>query len=320
MQLILTAFGISFNTYRKRTGYEVKKTVIFILIALTIISSVARTVSVEASTLDESGKIDYTVTQSTISASETTFHTVTFNPQTSEYIPYCLAGPSGQGKSTVTAGRELIEKGYEVFAGINTVFYSLGDRATYDGYTITEGRIVQASNGYVQSEMLVFDSAGRANLLYSKIGFTLSVNENEWNWKGYSALGHINKKNGSYSEVSHVYEPGRTVGSKLVSYFDSAFGTKTNQTEPGVEVVVERSTRTPEGPIIGGIVQGKVIKICTDSSSTPIGENQFVLYVKNSSTELVNQAKNLKIGDEIKVKSEELLSAVNRLLERLILL
>ena len=104
---------------------KLKNIFIFILSTIIILPFVSRSIPVGALSLDEQGEIDYTAAQSTISSSGNTFHAVTF-----DYLPYCVAGPSGQGKSSIAAGRELIEKGYDVYAGMNTVFYALGDRST----------------------------------------------------------------------------------------------------------------------------------------------------------------------------------------------
>lgn len=109
---------------------KLKNIFIFILSTIIILPFVSRSIPVGALSLDEQGEIDYTAAQSTISSSGNTFHAVTFNPKASDYLPYCVAGPSGQGKSSIAAGRELIEKGYDVYAGMNTVFYALGDRST----------------------------------------------------------------------------------------------------------------------------------------------------------------------------------------------
>lgn len=286
----------------KRTAEIVCFVLTLCLLRISAISETGLSVSVESIT----DGIDYSTDTHGSGVSEVKVHTVSFNPKESEYMPMFTAGPAGKGISTVSGGRDLIEDGYEVYAGINTLFYMLADKSNYDGYTITDCRLVQATNGYNAVRMLTFDSSGKANIIYSKLGMTLSVNGVKWQHKGYSALGHINKTNKEASDKTSQYESGRTFGMNLVSYFDSSYGESVSFSEAGTVILCKKINGTEL--MAGCTLKGKIKSIESGKESVNIGDDEFVLYIKDSLTDLIKDAEKLKTGDIISINADEMMS------------
>ena len=193
--------------------------------------------------------------------------TLTFNPQTGGYVPLVYTKYSGYGDTTYNSAVKAESIGYDVKGGINASFFSFTGAScnTYGGVNISDGKVLQGSNSHGQTWMLAFDSAGKANLVWSKVTFAMTA------------------KNGAWSApVENVNICPETTYAGIY-YYDEFCGTNTDTKAAGVEIVFEKINNTQL--TVGGTLEGKVVAIRSNTSSGgSIGTNRFVLYASNSSS------------------------------------
>lgn len=223
--------------------------------------------------------------------------TLTFNPQTSDYVPLVYTKYSGYGDTTFNSAVKAESIGYDVKGGINASFFSFTGAScnTYGGVNISDGKVLQGSNSHGQTWMLAFDSAGRANLVWSKVTFAMTA------------------KNGAWSApVENVNICPETTYTGIY-YYDEFCGTNTDTKASGVEIVFEKINNTQL--TVGGTLEGRVVAIRSNTSSGgSIGTNRFVLYASNSSSYAAS-LRGLAIGDTVKITATENVAGAKTIME-----
>lgn len=223
--------------------------------------------------------------------------TLTFNPQTGGYVPLVYTKYSGYGDTTYNSAVKAESIGYDVKGGINASFFSFTGAScnTYGGVNISDGKVLQGSNSHGQTWMLAFDSAGKANLVWSKVTFAMTA------------------KNGAWSApVENVNICPETTYAGIY-YYDEFCGTNTDTKAAGVEIVFEKINNTQL--TVGGTLEGKVVAIRSNTSSGgSIGTNRFVLYASDSSSYAAS-LRGLAVGDTVKITATENVAGAKTVME-----
>ena len=228
--------------------------------------------------------------------------TITFNPETSDYIPLVYSQYSGFGSRTIRAAENAESKhGYDVKAGVNASFFVLsgGDisGSTYGGVNISDGKVYQGCNNYGPTWMLTFDSDGKSDLVYSRVAYELKLNGEVKR----DALENININPTSGKTTTGIY------------YWDTGCGTATDTKEPGVEIVFNKIDDTEL--LVGGTLLGEVCEIRSNvSSGNPVAYNQFVLYASDKS-QWASDLRGLKIGDRAEITCTETIADAKTAME-----
>ena len=154
--------------------------------------------------------------------------TMTFNPKTGNYVPLVYTKYSGYGDTTYNSAVKAESLGYDVKGAVNASFFSFTGAScnTYGGVNISDGKIMQGSNSHGQTWMLAFDSDGSANLVWSKVTFSMTA------------------KNGAWSApVENVNICPETTYTGIY-YYDEFCGSNTDTKAAGVEIVFEKQNGT----------------------------------------------------------------------------
>ncbi|MDD4165132.1 MAG: S-layer homology domain-containing protein [Eubacteriales bacterium] len=219
-------------------------------------------------------------------------HALSFNPQTSNFVPLVYSKFSGYGATTYNSCVSAETKyGYDCVGGVNASFFSFVGTCcnTYGGVNISDGKVLQGCNSNGANYMLTFDSDGTSDLVYSKVAFSLSVNGSAWS----NALQNINMF--PYTTGTGIY------------YYDAFCGTSTDTNTAGVEIVFNKTNNTEL--TVGGTLTGTVAEIRSSvSDGGSIGANQFVLYASNASSYAAS-LRALSIGDTAEITATETISA-----------
>jgi exopolysaccharide biosynthesis protein len=225
-------------------------------------------------------------------------HALAFNPQSGDYMPYVYSQYSGYGATTLNTAINAESKyGLDVVGGVNASFFSFTGTCcnTYGGVNISDGKIIQGRNTHGATYMLTFDSAGTADLVYSKVAYALKVNGSAWT----NALEYINMY--PYTTGTGIY------------YYDTSCGNNTDTNSPGVEIVFNKVTNTEL--TVGGTLKGTVAAIRSNvSSGGSVGFNQFVLYASNASS-WASGLRALSIGDTAEITVTETITAAREKME-----
>lgn len=225
-------------------------------------------------------------------------YALSFNPKTSSFMPFVYSKYSGYGATTINSATDAESKyGLNIVGGINGSFFSFVGTCcnTYGGVNISDGKVIQGCNSNGPTYMLVFDSAGNTDLVYSKVSYALKVNGSPWS----GALEYINMY--PYTLGTGIY------------YFDTSCGNNTDTNAPGVEIVFNKTNNTEI--TVGGTLKGTVVEIRSNvSSGGPVGRNQFVLYASNSSP-WASSLRALSIGDTAEITVTETISSAKTKME-----
>ncbi len=223
--------------------------------------------------------------------------TLTFNPKTSNYIPLVYTKYSGYGDTTYNSAIKAEQIGYDVKGGVNASFFSFTGAScnTYGGVNISDGKVLQGSNSFGQTWMLAFDSTGKADLVWSKVTFSMTA------------------KNGAWSApVENINICPETTYAGIY-YYDEFCGTATDTKAAGVEIVFEKINNTQL--TVGGTLQGRVVAVRSSvSSGGSIGANQFVLYASNSSS-YASSLRGLVVGDTVNITATENVAGAKAIME-----
>jgi len=223
---------------------------------------------------------------------------LSFNPKTSNYMPFVYSKYSGYGATTINSATDAESKyGLNIVGGINGSFFSFVGTCcnTYGGVNISDGKVIQGQNSFGPTYMLVFDSAGNTDLVYSKVSYALKVNGSPWS----GALEYINMY--PYTLGTGIY------------YYDTSCGNNTDTNSPGVEIVFNKVNNTEL--TVGGTLKGTVAEKRNNvSSGGSIGRNQFVLYASNSSPWAAS-LRALSIGDTAEITVTETIAAAKTKME-----
>ncbi len=248
--------------------------------------------SADNKTLTDDGAVTYSKAVFTDSGSrQQAVYTLEFNPTTSNYMPYVYSKYTGTGANALaTAQQAESQFGANVIGGINATFYAVNTGSTYAGYWVHDGRLAQATLGY-QHDIITFDSDGQVNIVNSKLDFKLFHNGREITSGGGSGLVHINKKSLSTGVDNRFY------------YWDTECGTKTDSVIEGLEILCKK---LDYGQLaIGGTLKGEVLEIRENSYNSSVGEDEFVLYVKNDSPLKATVLSSLALGDVFEITVSE---------------
>lgn len=225
-----------------------------------------------------------------------------FNPTTSNYMPYAYSKYTGTGCDVYrTAQKAESQFGVNVIGGINATFYATSTGSTYAGYWVHDGRLAQATVGY-QNDIITFDSNGQLKIVNSKLDFKLFLNGREVTSGAGSGLVHINKKSVVDGVDNRFY------------YWDTECGTKTDSVIAGLEILCKK---LDYGQLsIGNTLKGEVKEIRKDSFYSAVGEDEFVLYVKNDSPLKAAVESSLALGDIFEISVNEAIEASRQYTEK----
>jgi exopolysaccharide biosynthesis protein len=282
---------------------------IFIVISACSLSALALTFSVggtlgsgtitSATNRTVAAGVTYSTAVYTDSSSDSQkVQALSFNPKTSNFIPYVYSKYSGYGATTINSATDAESKyGLNIVGGINASFFSFVGTCcnTYGGVNISDGKIIQGCNSNGATYMLVFDSAGNSDLVYSRVSYALSMNGSPWS----GALENINMY--PYTLGTGIY------------YYDTSCGNNTDTNAAGVEVVFNKINNTEL--TVGGTLKGTVAQIRSNvSSGGSIGFNQFVLYASNSSPWAAS-LRALAVGNTAEITVTETIAAAKTKME-----
>ncbi len=220
-------------------------------------------------------------------------HTVTFNPQDSDYLPFVYSKFSGYGSPVLPSGQNAEEKGYDIKAGVNGSLYYMYSGSTYAGVGISDGKIIQGDNSWGSQYVLAFNSDGTAQIVYSHMEYTLELNDEEQP----EAMGHINIRPAPESASGDSMKTD-----DKIYYFDTSCGTATDSSIDGVEVIFEKIDNTDL--VVGGTLVGRVKEVRENTSGNEVASNEFILYARNSS-EWASVLSGLQVGDIAQITCEE---------------
>lgn len=235
-----------------------------------------------------------------------------FDPRTSKYMPLVYSKRNGFGATVYDTAVKAKERGYDVKAAVNAVFFGMTgilpggiptgephtSSNTYGGINISDGRIMQGDNRNDTEWELIFYSDGRSDLVRSHVTYSVTVQGRKL------PLGHINiAPNSAETTDSEIY------------YYDSFCGTVTETKAPGVEVVFEKQNGTEL--TVGGTLVGKAVEIReTVSEGGAIGETQFVLHARSGSQNgYADALLALSVGDTVEVNATETIAASKTAME-----
>ncbi|MBO5402589.1 MAG: S-layer homology domain-containing protein [Clostridia bacterium] len=251
-----------------------------------------------ASTQTIASGITYdSITLTDTSGSSQAIKTLTFNPKTSDYVPLVYVNYSGYGGTTYNSAVAAENIGYDVKGAVNASFFSFTGAScnTYGGVNISDGKILQGNNSHGANWMLAFNSDGTAQLVYSRVAFSMVAKGGAWS----AAVDYVN------------ICPETTYGG--IYYYDEFCGSKTDTKAAGVEVVFQKQNGTQL--TVGGTLQGKVTAVRSNvSSGGTIGAGNFVLYASNSSS-YASYLRGLAVGDTVEITASETLSGAKTAME-----
>lgn len=214
-----------------------------------------------------------------------------FNPTSGNYMPIMYSKYTGTGAAVLPTAQDAESKfGANIVGGVNANFYSTATGSTYAGYWVHDGRLAQAESG-LSSEIVTFTSDGQAQIVDSMLTFDVYFNGLLVTYNGSSSLAYINKKSVS-SNVSNLFY-----------YWDTECGNNTDSVIDGVEILCKKLDGGELG--IERILNGEIIEIRTDSHYSPVGKDEFVLYVKNDSPLKAAIEGTYKVGDTVSIKVNE---------------
>jgi len=242
--------------------------------------------------LTTDGKVTYSKAVYTDSESrQQAVYAMEFNPATSDYVPYVYSKYTGTGSGTYSSALKAESQfGVDVIGGVNATFYAMNTGSTYAGYWVHDGRLAQATVGY-DSNIITFDSDGQVNIVKSKLDFKLYLDGKEITSGGGSGLVHINKKSLADSVSNGFY------------YWDTECGTKTDSVIAGLEILCKK---LDYGQLsIGNTLKGEVLEVRKDSFYSAVGEDEFVLYVKNDSPIKASVEAAVAVGDIFEIQVNE---------------
>lgn len=229
-----------------------------------------------------------------------------FDPRRSNYLPLAYSRRNGFGATVYDVAVKAGERGYDVKAAVNAVFFGMtgilpggiptGEPHTssniYGGINLSDGRVMQGDNSHGEEWELLFHSDGRAELVRSRVAYSVTA-------QGKTLpLVHINMApNSRKTTDSGIY------------YYDSFCGDMTETKAPGVEVVFEKQNGSEL--TVGGTLVGKAVGIREIvSGGGAIGETQFVLHASSDfPSEQYALLRSLAVGDTVEIRAEETVSS-----------
>ena len=234
-----------------------------------------------------------------------------FDPRTSNCMPLAYSKRNGFGATVYETAVKAEERGYDVKAGVNAVFFGMtgllpggiptGDPHTssniYSGIIVSDGRIMQGDNRFGAEWELLFHSDGRTDLVQSRVLYSVTA-------QGKTLpLGHINMApNSRETTDSEIY------------YYDSFCGEMTETKAPGVEVVFEKQNGSEL--TVGGTLVGKVVESRETVSGGAIGETQFVLHASSDfQSEQYSLLRALAVGDTVEIHAAETVASSKTAME-----
>ena len=219
-----------------------------------------------------------------------TAYAMEFNPSAG-LMPLAYQKTSGWGVLTSASIADAEAKGYTVYGGINGEFFSphqYENGGTLTGRLISNGKIVSDHEG-CNEYCIAFDNEGKMSLVKSELKYHFYVEGKEM---GSAAIARINKR---YNE-NWGWDP--------ICYFDSSCGSKSDSpsTYPGTEVVVKKLNHGELS--VGGILEGEVVSVATNTYGSSFASDEYVLYAWNESS-YASQLAALKPGQKVQIYVEE---------------
>ena len=219
-------------------------------------------------------------------------YSLTFNPQTSDYIPMVFSQTVGYGALTLDSANKAEVLGYDVKGGVDASFgHFVGTSAnTYGGIMISDGKVMHGTSSpdTTATWVMTADNTGKISFVESLVRFAVSANGGKWT---------------APIECINACPDSATATKAGIYYYDSFSGTTTFTKTLGVEIVFEKLDNTEL--IVGGTLKGKVVEIRNSTSvNGALASNQFVLYASNSS-QYAESLRSLVVGDTVEVTANE---------------
>ncbi len=223
--------------------------------------------------------------------------TFTFDPMGGELLPLVYCKYTGYGATTLDSAIAAEALGYDVKGAINGAFFGLtGVNANiYGGVCISDGRVLQGCNDHDVTWVLAFNSDGTAELVQSRVEYTLTAGETDW----------------TAPVVCLNVCPQDTYD--IIYYYDSFCGARTDTNYPGVEIVFDKQNHSEL--TVGGVLEGVVAEVrYSVSEGGAIGKDQFVLYAPDGCADAAS-LRSLKVGDTAKISVRETVEASREVME-----
>lgn len=230
---------------------------------------------------------------------------------TDDYAVIAYAGAAGGAAYLANQYKLAEEDGYEVVGIINGSFFSMDSSSSPNGnygylneYLVSNGVICSADNDNAASEydgMVCINSDGTVESVpNSSLHFNLYLNGSEIP----GGISYVNKTAGF--KKAENWSGG-------FYYFDHRSGDMyyekgllsnalTYEICPGYEVLCRKLNGTEL--TVGGTLEAEVISVTPNTYGGAIGEDEFILFVKNDSPN-ASYVSSLKAGDTVTVSASE---------------
>ncbi|ADU26129.1 phosphodiester glycosidase family protein [Ethanoligenens harbinense] len=252
--------------------------------------------------------LNYQVTESSNTDGLQKSHTLTYNPKTASVKPEVTSGQYIWGAETVA--QMAAEQSGTVVAAVNGSFFDINN-GTPRGEVIENGELTSCVEGYDRTGTTTYPSTGTKKNGYALVGFrkdgtfACGVGNYSIKYTVKGADGTIKTNNWDIDYFNKYYSP-------MTSWkylFSSKYGTSTHTDAPGTEIVMDVQSGTMQ---LGGIVTAKVVEKKLNSTDTPIGANQLVLYAANQSNKFSDLSdSHINVGDTVTISVSDLNESTN---------
>ncbi len=232
-------------------------------------------------------------------SASTTAHVLEFNPDDG-YVPMAFTGAAGDVLSVSEQYAAAVAQGYEVAGVINGSFFDM-NRGSLNQVLISEGRLISADISNSVGEVATFDTEGNMGHGYSVLHFDITFN-------GTTVKDSLVSVNKRYQYIANASST-KSYTDRFF-YYDSKVGSDgyygfTSTSANGYEILCEKLDYTEIA--VGKTLKAKVISVSSGrnyGTTIPTSDNQFVLFVKSSSS-YASYASSLSAGASITVYSYE---------------
>ncbi len=219
---------------------------------------------------------------------QTTYQVLKFNVNDG-VIPLAYSGDVGKTASVVDHARAAQAEGYEVLGAINGSFFSLSSGDPCPAL-ISGGRLMFAT-ATREEVFTTFSLEGKPSLVQTTLLYDLTLDGRLIS----NGIGLVNK---DYTAVNDV---SATISTRF-HYYDSVAGAIGNTAQTGYEILCEKINGTDIK--VAKTLEGKVLSVTSGyyGKTIPTNKNQFVLFVKSSSSTYAGYAQALSAGDLVSLR------------------
>jgi len=210
-----------------------------------------------------------------------TEHFIEYAPN-DEIVPVVTNGASIFGKRTIMeAYRYLVESGFTPIAGINADYFSFKTG-------------VPMSNTIIDGELITKESEGQYGLGFNEDGSAFI------GWMDITATLYTESQEIDIYNINKYRQP------YTIYLMNDRFSDNTQNTTPGLDVILGNIS----GPLkLGGETTAVVENIVHSNGAIEIPEGKMVLTIDdNAFPELYEQVSNMKIGEKVTIKCNDIYS------------